>query len=102
LSRGRHETTDLDRSRDELFSHIQRCGVIEAEDAQRGEWLDDTIQYLAERYSDLSKQDLVALKEMGERYCSPAIPHGYTKAKDGEADVAEEESDAKTSEVSAA
>jgi hypothetical protein len=40
----------MDRARDELFSHIQRCGVLEADVDQRGEWFDDTIEYLAERY----------------------------------------------------
>jgi hypothetical protein len=63
----------IDRARDELFSHIQRCGVLDAEEEQRDEWLDDTIEYLAERYPQLSRDDLTALRIMGQRYCSPAI-----------------------------
>lgn len=63
----------IDRARDELFSHIQRCGVLDAEEEQRDEWLDDTIEYLSERFPRLSRDDLKALRMMGQRYCSPAI-----------------------------
>jgi hypothetical protein len=63
----------IDRARDELFSHIQRCGVLDAEDEQRDEWLDDTLEYLGERYPQLSRDDLAGLRMMGQRYCSPAI-----------------------------
>ncbi len=63
----------IDRARDELFSHIQRCGVLDAEEEQRDEWLVDTIEYLSERFPGLSRDDLTALRMMGQRYCSPAI-----------------------------
>jgi hypothetical protein len=63
----------IDRARDELFSHIQRCGVLDAEEEQRDEWLDDTIEYLSERFPGLPRDDLTALRKMGQRYCSPAI-----------------------------
>lgn len=80
---GKHDTTDMDRARDELFSHIQRCAVLEAETDQRSEWMVDTIEFLAERYPSLSKSDLARLKEIGDRYCQPAIPHGDNDARGG-------------------
>jgi hypothetical protein len=60
-----------DQARDELFSHILRCGVIEALPEHQKEWMDDTMQYLAERYDDLSDTELTQLRELGERYCQP-------------------------------
>lgn len=68
--------TSLDMARDELFSHIRRCGVLEAESDERTAWMEDTVGYLGERYSDLSESDLARLTEIGHRYCEPAIPHG--------------------------
>ncbi len=63
--------TTLDQARDELFSHILRCGVIEAEFEQQKEWLDDTMQYLAERYPDLEEDQLGQVRTLGERFCRP-------------------------------
>ena len=60
-----------DQARDELFSHILRCGVIEALPEHQKEWFDDTMQYLAERYDDLTDPELTQLRELGERYCQP-------------------------------
>ena len=78
----RYSPGEVDRARDELFSHIQRCGVLEADVDQRGEWFDDTIEYLAERYPELAPADLASLRAMGERYCAPAISHGPPEAGD--------------------
>lgn len=61
----------FDQARDELFSHILRCGVIEALLEHQKEWFDDTMQYLAERYEDLTEAELAQLRELGERYCQP-------------------------------
>lgn len=72
----KHERTALDRARDELFSHINRCGVLEATDDQQKEWMDDTLKFLEERYPDLSNKDLEALEQLGLRYCKPVIRHG--------------------------
>lgn len=79
---GKHDTTDLDRARDELFSHIRRCGVLEATPKQREEWLDETMEFLAERYPSLDQKDMKDLQTLGERYCRPAIPHGDNDALD--------------------
>ena len=61
----------FDQARDEMFSHILRCGVIEALPEHQKEWFDDTMQYLMERYEDLTEAELNQLRELGERYCQP-------------------------------
>jgi len=61
----------FDQARDELFSHILRCGVLEALPEHMKEWFDDTMLYLAERYEDLSEEELGQLRTLGERYCQP-------------------------------
>lgn len=94
---GKHQRTDLDYARDELMSHIHRCGVLKASAEQQNQWLDETMQYMAERYSGLSPEDLVELQEIGKRFCQPVIPHGadHSAVEDGEEQVA-----APTDEVS--
>lgn len=84
MAKGKHEPTALQHARDELFSHIQRCGVLEADIEQRAEWLAETMGYLADRYPELSKKELGELKQIGLRYCNPPIPHGETDARDME------------------
>ena len=39
----------FEQARDELYSHILRCGVLEAAPEHQKEWFDDTMDYLAER-----------------------------------------------------
>ncbi len=63
----------MDRARDELFSHIHRCGVIQAGEDHQTEWITDTIDYLGERYPDLGAEDLDQLKGIGVRFCRPVI-----------------------------
>lgn len=65
-----------DRARDELFSHINRCGVLDASEEDQRQWMDETIGFIAERYPDLSRDQLNELKVLGLRFCQPAIPHG--------------------------
>lgn len=62
-----------DQARDELFSHILRCDVLEAEPEHQKDWFDDTMQYLADRYLDLSNEDLANVRVLGERYCQPVV-----------------------------
>jgi len=66
----------ITRARDELFSHINRCGVLQAEHDDQQHWMDETIDYLAERYPDLGDGELKDLYSVGIRFCQPAIPHG--------------------------
>lgn len=65
-----------DRARNELFSAIRQCGVIDAAEDEQIEWMDDTIRFLAERYPELSPSELEQLKLTGIRFCQPVIPHG--------------------------
>ena len=67
--------SSFDQARDELFSHILRCGVIEAEGEHQKAWFDDTMQYLAERYLDLADEELHKVRLLGERYCQPVVRH---------------------------
>lgn len=63
----------LDRARDELFSHINRCGVIQANEDDQKDWMTETIEYMSERYPDLSSDDLEGLFNVGMRFCAPAV-----------------------------
>ncbi len=65
----------LDKARDELYSHILRCGVLQAQTEHQRDWFDDTIEYMAERYPTLSEEELTKLRRLGERYCQPVIRH---------------------------
>jgi len=57
----------FDHARDELYSHILRCGVLEATEEHRKEWFDDTLLYLAERYEQHTDEQLPMLRTLGER-----------------------------------
>ena len=65
--------TSFEQARDELFSHILRCGVLEANSEQQKEWFDDTMLYLVDRYEDLSEEEMTQLRVLGERYCQPVV-----------------------------
>lgn len=90
LSRKKREQRDrpekqesvADRARNELFSAIRQCGVIDASEDDQSEWMDDTIRFLAERYPELSPTELEQLKMTGIRFCQPVIPHGTQNSAD--------------------
>jgi hypothetical protein len=63
----------FDQARDELFSHIIRCGVLEAAVDHQKEWFGDTMDYLSDRYDTLSDIDLDRVRRLGEQYCRPVI-----------------------------
>jgi len=63
--------TSFEQARDELFSHILRCGVLEASEEHKKDWFDDTMDYLAERYESVTDEELDQLRVLGERYCRP-------------------------------
>jgi len=71
--RNQEQTQQFSRARDELFSHIHRCGVLQATGEHQIEWMDDTVGYLGERYPALGEEDLGELKEIGARFCRPVI-----------------------------
>ncbi len=70
-SRNSSEAVQFAQARDELFSHILRCGVIDALPEHQKDWFDDTRGYVADRYEDLSEEELTQLRTLGERYCQP-------------------------------
>jgi hypothetical protein len=59
------------QARDELFSHVLRCGVIDALPEHQKDWFDDTMLYLADRYEKLTEEELSQLRVLGERFCQP-------------------------------
>src|SRR5215208_2143529 len=65
------EAVAFAQARDELFSHVLRCGVIDALPEHQKDWFDDTMLYLADRYEDLSEEELAQLRVLGERFCQP-------------------------------
>jgi hypothetical protein len=84
---------EVDRARDELFSHIHRCGVLQATEEHQIEWLRETIEYLGERYPELSADDLRELEQIGIRFCRPVIQRVEEEAEvdqDGDERVASE------------
>ena len=65
------EVVAFAQARDEMFSHILRCGVIDALPEHQKDWFDDTMGYVADRYEDLTEAELGQLRTLGERYCQP-------------------------------
>jgi len=59
--------TSFEQARDELFSHILRCGVLEASLEHQKEWFDDTLLYLTDRFTDLTETELNELRVLGEQ-----------------------------------
>ena len=70
------QKSEIDLARDDLMSHIHRCGVLKAEPEHQAEWLNDTVEYLGECYPALNDEQLAELKLIGQRFCQPVIPHG--------------------------
>src|SRR4051812_49573217 len=70
-TRSAPEGVSFAQARDELFSHILRCGVIDALPEHQKDWFDDTMGYITDRYEDLSEEELARLRTLGERYCQP-------------------------------
>ncbi len=66
----------FDKAPDELMSHILQCRVADAAEEHQRDWFDDTLQYLGERYVNLSRDQLAALRGIGEQFCQPVKPHG--------------------------
>jgi hypothetical protein len=71
--KGQRDTDEVAfaQARDELFSHVLRCGVIDALPEHQKDWFDDTMLYLADRYESLGEEELAQLRVLGERFCQP-------------------------------
>ena len=68
--------TTIERARNELFSHINRCGVLTAGEEDQRQWMNETIDYLGERYPELTDTDLRDLYTVGLRFCKPVLVNG--------------------------
>jgi hypothetical protein len=71
-----HRKTQFDGARDELYSHVIRCDVLAADMEDRLEWMEETMEYMADRYPDLTELELAQLEVVGRRFVKPPIPHG--------------------------
>jgi hypothetical protein len=92
--RNNNRTSLLDDARNELFSHIHRCGVLRATPEQQAEWMKDTVEFLAERFSGLSDEELNGLEAIGMRFCSPVIVNGATAESADAGETAESATEA--------
>lgn len=88
--------TAFDQARDELFSHILRCGVLEAAPEHQKEWMDDTMQYITDRYTDLKAPELAQVRVLGERFCQPVVRRAPSTVPEAAATPAPPEADAAT------
>ncbi len=70
----------FEEARDELFQHIMRCGVVGAAEEDQTAWFDDTMQYLTERYSELSTEKMDEIRKLGERFAQPPKRHAQPDA----------------------
>ena len=61
----------FDQARDEMFQQIIQCGVIGADPAHQHDWFDETMGYFADRYHELTSDDLTKLRVLGERFIRP-------------------------------
>lgn len=75
----RHQRTDFEYARDELMSHIHRCGVLKAAPHHQDAWFEETMEYMAERYTSLTEEELTELQEIGKRFCQPVIRNVSTQ-----------------------
>ena len=75
MGKGRTKTR-MEKARDELMSHIVRCDVLDAAMEHRLEWLDDTMDYMEDRWPRLNELQLAQLEMMGRQYLRPVIRHG--------------------------
>ena len=62
----------FEQARDEMFQHIMQCGVIGCAPEDQKEWFDTTMNYLKERWHELSPAELAELRTLGERFAAPA------------------------------
>lgn len=61
----------FEEARDELFQQIMRCGVVGAAPEDQKDWFDNTMDYLTERYHELSTSEIGELRVLGERFAQP-------------------------------
>jgi hypothetical protein len=84
-NQGNARSQDFDRARDDLFSYIHRCGVLNASPEHQTEWVRETIEYLAECYPGLGTPQLEELRTIGLRFCRPVIDNVQAESEKSEA-----------------
>ncbi|HEY8175521.1 MAG TPA: hypothetical protein VIF32_07510 [Gemmatimonadaceae bacterium] len=47
------------------------CEVVGADSQHQHDWFDETMKYFAERYPELSEQQVKELRKLGERFAQP-------------------------------
>jgi hypothetical protein len=67
--------TAFEEARDELFQHIMRCGVVDSAAEHQVEWFSETMQYMTERFPELTTDQLGELRKLGERFAQPPKKH---------------------------
>lgn len=63
--------TPFEEARDEMFQHIMQCGVIGCAPEDQAAWFDDTMRYLADRFSELTERELNQIRVLAERFVQP-------------------------------
>jgi hypothetical protein len=63
-----HASRLYEEARDELFSHMLKSRVSDAEPARQRAWLAETLGYLHRRYSSLPETRLRHLAEAAHRF----------------------------------
>jgi hypothetical protein len=63
--------TPFEEARDEMFQHIMHCGVFGCEPDDQAQWFDDTMSYIADRFSELTQKELGQIRVLGERFVQP-------------------------------
>jgi hypothetical protein len=64
-------STPFEEARDELFQQIMRCGVVGSAPDDQKDWFDNTMDYLTERYHELTSAQMEELRVLGERFSQP-------------------------------
>jgi hypothetical protein len=67
--------TPFEEARDELFQHIMRCGVVDSVPEHQVDWFSETMQYMTERFPELTTDQLGELRKLGERFAQPPKKH---------------------------
>ncbi|HET7275640.1 MAG TPA: hypothetical protein VFI91_10795 [Longimicrobiaceae bacterium] len=94
----KHQKSELEMARDELMSHIHRCGVLKATAEQQTEWIEDTVDYMGERFPGLSPEEVTELRNIGTRFCQPVIAHGKGNTAISQTDEVSESDEADESD----
>ncbi len=72
--------TPFEEARDELFQHIIRCGVVGSAPDHQADWFQETMQYMTERYPELTSTEVGELRKLGERFAQPPKKRDDTAA----------------------